>query len=172
MELSASAHSLPSLRIARIALIPSTTWDGALRLLRSPTYDGVVLLRIALISSTICDGALLRALLASSPWMELCASSDHLDPLPESFGFPLPSPVWVGRFFTKLIIPFSSPISRLGWEVFHLINQVGLWFSSSVSHWVRRFFTNTLSIIVGITTVVIPLLTMHMLYDVRCGTFV
>ena len=27
-------------------------------------------------------------------------------------------------------------------------------------------------IIVGITTVVLPLLTMHMLYDVRCGTIV
>ena len=54
----------------RIAFIPSTTWDGALRLLRSPTYDGVVLLRIALISSTTWDGAFLHALLTSSPRRE------------------------------------------------------------------------------------------------------
>ena len=59
--------------------------------------------------------------------MEPCASSDysdHSDPFPESFGFPLPSPVWVGRFFIKSIVWFFSPISRLGWEVFHQINQV------------------------------------------------
>ncbi len=30
----------------------------------------------------------------------------------------------------------------------------------------------TVNISVGITTVVLPLLTMHMLYDVRCGTVV
>ena len=50
----------------RTPCILSTTRDGALRLLRSPTYDGVVPLRIALISSTTWDGASLHALLASS----------------------------------------------------------------------------------------------------------
>ena len=93
--------------------------------------------------------------------MKPCISSDHLDPLLESFGFPPPSSVWVGRFFTKLIVWFSSLISGLGWEVFYQVNQIrvftyisnitvnhfiSLRFSSSVSHWVRRFFTNSIFI--------------------------
>ena len=62
------------------------------------------------------------------------------------------------------IVWFSSPISCLGWEAFHQINQVrffiqpirsGLFtnltssafgFPPQLSHWVRRFFTNSMLI--------------------------
>ena len=58
---------------------------------------------ITYIPSAARNIAVLIALLASSPRrkMDPCAFSDHLDLLPESFGFLPPSPVWVGRFFTK-----------------------------------------------------------------------
>ena len=46
---------------------------------------------------------------------EHCASSDHLDLLSESFGFPLSSPVWVGRFFIK---PIGSDFHRPTSSVF------------------------------------------------------
>ena len=74
--------------------------------------------------------------------------------------FLLSSP-WVRRFFTShtsWIFRFSSPISRLGWEVFHRTNQVrpltiitGLTLSAfgfppQLSQWVRRFFTNSMLI--------------------------
>ena len=81
--------------------------------------------------------------------MEPCASWDHLDPFSELSGFLPPSSIWVGRFFIESIVRFSSPISRLDWEVFHQTSQVrfppiyltSLRFSSLVSYWVRRFFT-------------------------------
>ena len=62
------------------------------------------------------------------------------------------------------IVRFSSPISRLGWEVFHQINQVRFFiqpirsglltnltssafgFPPQLSHWVRRFFINSMLI--------------------------
>ena len=133
---------------SRIALTSSTTYDEAmplriaftssmhdrvLRLLRPSTYDRAICihalfssLRIVLISSTKRNGTLFHALLASSlqQGMKPCVSSDHADPLSELFGFLPLSPVWVGRFFIEVIAWFSSPISRLGWEVIHQINQV------------------------------------------------
>ena len=145
----------------------STTWNGALHLLRSPTYNGAMLSCIAFNISSMHDGALLIALLTSSPRQEMShllriaciLFSDRalrllglFESLSESFGFLSPSPVGVGRFFIESIVWFSSPISRLGWEVFHQVNQVrfssnqpsqaphyhyqphlvSLWFSSSV----------------------------------------
>ena len=125
----------------RIALMTSTTWDRALRLLRSPTYNGAMPSRIAFIISSMHDGILLIALLASSLRQEMSrlpriARILFLDralrlfgffgSLPESFGFLFPSPIWVRRFFIKLIVWFSSLISRLGWEGFHQVNQVKL----------------------------------------------
>ena len=79
---------------------------------------------IAHIFSAVRNIAVFHVLLASSLQIKSCNSSNYLDPLSKSFGFLLPSLVWVGRFFTELIIWFFSPISRLSWEVFHQVNQV------------------------------------------------
>ena len=70
--------------------------------------------------------------------MELYASLHCLDPI-RKYDEVIP---------IESIVRFSSSISRLGWEVFHRTNRVrfpptyltSLRFSSSVSHWVRRFF--------------------------------
>ena len=103
-----------ALRIARIAFTSSSTRNRALclrallslcsHLLRDVGWSSRPL-RIAHILSTARDVAVLIALLASSlqQGMELCTSSD---------GAP------------RLIFRFSSPISRLGWEVFHQINYL------------------------------------------------
>ena len=94
-------------------------------------------LRIALNPSTTWDGALLIALLSFPPQrgMEPCASSEHSGAFPELFGFPPPSPVWVGRFFTK-----STKSTKLGFssnwpgQAFYYHSRphlISLWFSSS-----------------------------------------
>ena len=82
--------------------------------------------RVKLFASAHLPPSSRIALISSRCGMEPCTSSDYLDhsdPISESFSFPPPSPVWVGRFFIKSIVWFSSPISRLDWEVFHQINQ-------------------------------------------------
>ena len=178
---TASSHCLPpagwSSLPPRIALISAH---------RSHLRASLLSLRIALISSTTRDGALylFPSLTSSMTWdksspppriARILSSTRHgalriLGSLGSCFR--------IGRF--------SSPISRQGWEVFHRINQVRfftdpirsgshrphrqphliellvfllsyltglggflpiacssiLWFSSLVSHWDRRVFTN------------------------------
>ena len=58
--------------------------------------------------------------------------------------------------------------------MYHMIDMLFHMYCSShlIIHTVTRWFTIPTRGGVGITTVVLPLLTMYMLYDVRCGTIV
>ena len=104
------------------------------------------------------DVAVFHTSLAFFSRIEPCASLDHADPLPESFGFPPPSPVWVERFFTKST---KSGFYQTN-QVRSLIIITGLILSAfgfppQLSHWVRRFFTNHTSWIFWFSSSVLPL---------------